>query len=362
MKERRVLDPSAYFDPSWFQRELDAVFSNAWLFACTADEVAEDDAWVTVAYGRRSVVVQRFRSGLRAFENVCAHRHARLRAEPCGRGRLACPYHGLSYGAEGTARGFATLGKEKGVRNEFRLAAFAVEELGNLVFVYFGESPGDLRAQLGPEVVETIENLSRSSGRHIGTLRMPVAANWKISVENTLESVHVGVVHRTSLGTLMEPGRSAHHAFFGQSSLCVSELKEATGSLARLEKLMAADRWRPDGYHHVLAFPNLLLLSTAGRYYGVEAYFPRDAQSSECVHRAYLPRMGAELSKMQGTMMDAFAREALASTETVLREDNEVRAAVQLGCMQASRSQVLVGGEERIAHFQNALRDAIEPA
>ena len=96
---------AAYSDAARAQLERDRLFRGQPLFmglSCRlpnpGDYLAEEIAGVPVLLVRGSDRV------LRAFANICRHRGAPV-ASGCGHARVfACPYHGWTYGLDGTPR------------------------------------------------------------------------------------------------------------------------------------------------------------------------------------------------------------------------------------------------------------------
>lgn len=74
--------------------------------AAAAADLGEDGAFVTGHVDGLPVIVRNQRGTLRAFRNICTHRHAVMEEKPCGRGVLRCPYHGWTFdGDNGQPRG-----------------------------------------------------------------------------------------------------------------------------------------------------------------------------------------------------------------------------------------------------------------
>ena len=72
-----------------------------------AEQVAQPGQYIAVQAAGEPVVVVRGADGkLRAFLNVCRHHAAAVAPEPCGSVQLfRCPYHGWSYGLDGSLKG-----------------------------------------------------------------------------------------------------------------------------------------------------------------------------------------------------------------------------------------------------------------
>ncbi len=133
---------------------------------------------------------------IRALGNVCRHRGAVLCEVPGPARSLRCPYHGWTYGLDGSLRAAPRSDRE----TDFDAAAHPLGELalgrwGPFLFVSPGNAPPfddvladlpDLVARAGIEV-DKLRFLRRSTGEY--------RANWKVCVENFLECYHCRVAH-----------------------------------------------------------------------------------------------------------------------------------------------------------------------
>ncbi len=94
----------AMTDPAAFAQEQ-AMIGHVWISWAFASGNPATNDWFTVQLGGRSIFVQRFEQGLRAFENRCAHRFFPLRTAPRGNGAIVCGFHHWRYNADGQALG-----------------------------------------------------------------------------------------------------------------------------------------------------------------------------------------------------------------------------------------------------------------
>src|SRR6266852_6186001 len=87
--------------------ERQTVFSRTWQVVGRAEQVAAPGQYITAEVAGEPVLVLRGQdSKLRGFFNVCRHHAAAVMTEPCGTAaRLQCPYHGWTYGLEGSLKG-----------------------------------------------------------------------------------------------------------------------------------------------------------------------------------------------------------------------------------------------------------------
>ena len=93
-----------YFDPDFYQMEVELLWPRVWQMACRLEEIPQPRDFVEYEILDQSIVVVRNDDlGVRAFQNACRHRGVRVVE---GRGTcesgFICPFHGWCYGLDGT--------------------------------------------------------------------------------------------------------------------------------------------------------------------------------------------------------------------------------------------------------------------
>ncbi len=76
-----------YYDPEFFQLEVEHLWPRVWQMACRLEEIPNPNDMTTYEVLDQSVIVVRTPElGVRAFHNTCRHRGVRLVEEPgtCG--------------------------------------------------------------------------------------------------------------------------------------------------------------------------------------------------------------------------------------------------------------------------------------
>jgi Rieske 2Fe-2S family protein len=193
-----------YVEPALHDIDIDAVFSNEWLFACNVAEIRAPGDYLTMEIGETSIVIMRAQDGeVRAFFNTCRHRGSRICTEAQGHvHRLICPYHQWVYNLDGAllhARqmpaGFD--------REAYGLAPVHVEVICGMVYVCIAETPPDItrfRQAVTPYIAPHAPE--RTKVAHVETLIED--ANWKLVIENNRECYHCSGNHPELLATLVE--------------------------------------------------------------------------------------------------------------------------------------------------------------
>ncbi len=240
-----------YADPDRLAAELALIRRTPTPF-CPSASLPEPNSYVAREAAGKPIVVVRDEEGtVRAFQNVCRHRGMRVvDGAGCAKG-LVCPYHGWSYGLDGSLRfvphekeGFPDLDK-----STLGLKALHAQEHGGLVFVtQEGTPPASALADI-PNLIAADQRVYSSGAR-------AQPSNWKIALEGFLEGYHIRTTHPESFLPYGFDNLNVIETF-GRNARVIFPFK-------RIEKLKAvppADR-RITGYvtlvYHL--FPNALVI------------------------------------------------------------------------------------------------------
>jgi phenylpropionate dioxygenase-like ring-hydroxylating dioxygenase large terminal subunit len=195
----------AYAMPSWVYEnaelarlEYERIIRPSWQLVCHESSIPKTGDFVTLDLGRDSVIVVRGRDGqIRAFENVCRHRAARILegAGSCG-GSIRCPYHAWAYDFDGSLRHVPENDSFPGLdKGEYGLHPVKTDRLMGLILVCLEGSPQPVSEMFAPFMAD-LEPYRIQDMQPIGAPYEEVwQANWKIAMDNYLESYHVPIGH-----------------------------------------------------------------------------------------------------------------------------------------------------------------------
>jgi phenylpropionate dioxygenase-like ring-hydroxylating dioxygenase large terminal subunit len=244
----RSLPPAAYLNADIFDREQRKLFSPSWQFVGHASEVPAGGHWMARSVADTPVLILRDEDGVvRAFANSCRHRNA-LIATGCGKSRrLTCPYHAWTYDLKGSLVGAPFTDIDRLDPRDRQLVRLAICDWHGLLFASL-EEPEPFEAQLR-QLEGTLADNLKSDLRSLWNDSEIIPSNWKLFVENFMESYHLFAVHSNSLNRTTP----------------TADVTCEPGTLAfALHKLAVRgpDR-RLTGEHEVLAciFPNTLIAS-----------------------------------------------------------------------------------------------------
>lgn len=190
-----LLRPEHYTSEEQYRLELRHLFRPAWHPLCTVGELARPGDFRTFDLLETPILIRNFDGQLRAFLNVCPHRHSRLTDQPKGNAeKLRCQYHGWEFNADGhtgkipDAKVFRPWDRDNSC-----LKSFHIDTCGDLVFVNLSDNPVSLRDWIGP----LWDKWQTYGGayRHSRSWEKDFPCNWKVILENSLESYHIPQVH-----------------------------------------------------------------------------------------------------------------------------------------------------------------------
>ena len=146
------LDPSCYWDKSFFETEIRSIFRQSWISVGRFDRVPNRGDYLALEVGGIPLIITRDDAGnLNALANSCRHRGTQL-LDP-GRGhcqRIICPFHGWSYALDGS---LLSAPKMSGV-GDFDLATYPLQRIpvevrAGFIFVDPLGQAGDIDDWLG---------------------------------------------------------------------------------------------------------------------------------------------------------------------------------------------------------------------
>lgn len=190
-----TLDQALYNDANVFERDINRLFFNQWLYVDHESRIPEHGDYFLFEIANESIIISRAKDGsVRANFNVCTHRGSRLCLEPSGNvKKFVCPYHAWTFALEGdlvAARAMpADFDKTKA-----GLSKCHVRVVEGLIYINFAEDPIPFDAA-EKMLSEYIGPHGTAKAKVAHTYRRVVVANWKLVTENFLECYHCAPSH-----------------------------------------------------------------------------------------------------------------------------------------------------------------------
>ena len=240
-----------YRDDGIYAAEVDAIWHNEWVFLAAEQQIPKPGDYFACTLGGEPVAVIRGSDGeVRALSNVCRHRGTPLLEEGFGsldQKNIVCPYHAWTYDTKGALKAVPMPGSIEVNKAEHCLPAFHLHSWHGLLFVNLAKHPTPFteRTQGIDDYIAGFD-LSRFTAGYQGEVEH-WQSNWKLAMENAMESYHLFKVHKETLETVT-PTRDAYYvAGSADWSLTGGRLVVEKGLLQRL---MAGSY--PDAYNHYI--------------------------------------------------------------------------------------------------------------
>lgn len=199
LEEACTIPAPWYTDNRVADLERQKVLGRTWQPVARVDQVALPGQYVTVELaGEPLLIVRGNDQKLRAFFNVCRHHAAAVATEEQGTtGLLRCPYHGWSYGLDGSLKGAPEFEGVCGFdRSQNGLLPVRLETWEQFVFVNLDPQVASLASALGG-LVERVAPLNIAALSFFERRVYSLKCNWKVFIDNYLDGgYHVPHLHK----------------------------------------------------------------------------------------------------------------------------------------------------------------------
>ncbi len=198
--DRRGLPAWTYRSEAMLDLEKRELFHTHWQIAGHISDLPRPGDYLTFDIGEERALVVRGDDGvLRAFNNLCRHRGARVAPDAQGhcKNALVCPFHGWVYNLNGTLRGAARPKSFDDLdKTQFGLKPMELEIWLGFVFVRFRPGPQPSVSELLSPYMPNLEaydiaDMVPTSG--FQTSHSP--GNWKSVRDVDNEGYHVAMAH-----------------------------------------------------------------------------------------------------------------------------------------------------------------------
>ena len=190
-----------YLDEKHYERELETIWYNNWVYVCRADALSEPRAFRTQQIGSQNIIVLRTEEGgLNGFHNTCRHRGSILLDEEEGVLRsknIMCPYHNWAYNQDGELIRTPSKNCPSAFdMSENSLYDVAVVDWNGFVFVNLaGKEAKPIEECIG-EDANAFANWPASDLKVGHSFSKVLNCNWKVFWENYNECLHCPGVHK----------------------------------------------------------------------------------------------------------------------------------------------------------------------
>jgi len=200
VKDARALAADCYRDPEFFALEVEHVLRPGWHAVARWDDLPEPGDYAAVDLcGEPLLVVRDDATRLRVFSRVCRHR-AHTIVEGSGNAkRFVCPYHRWTYGLDGGLQAAPLMDGTAGFdRARCGLPELRTDDWQGFVLTSLDPDARPISAQLGA-LDDKLTPHGLAEMVTVGVLEFDSPWNWKVMVDNFMESYHHLGVHRQTL-------------------------------------------------------------------------------------------------------------------------------------------------------------------
>jgi len=259
---------SVYTSDAFLQAELDSVFGHDWFCAGRASSISEPGQYLTLELAGQPIMVIREKNGaLRAQSNVCLHRMSTLLE---GRGKtnsIICPYHAWTYELNGQLRGAPAMDQNTSFcKKGMQLPEVRCEQWLGWIMITLNNDAPSVASQLA-EVSDMVADYQMADYHESFFETHVWDTNWKVLAENFMESYHLPVCHKGTIGgqsqleeMICPPGREAfnYHTILKDDSLSIA--------LAHPDNTRMQGERRRTTYLLAI-YPSLLITLTPGYFW-----------------------------------------------------------------------------------------------
>lgn len=355
-----LISPREYHLQEIFEKEKQSLFGKTWNFVGFTSDFNEINDFVVSNISGTPIVVQNLKGTLRAFKNICSHRHSIIQTQQKGNRPLMCPYHGWAYNDKGIPFGIPKKPLFNFTKEELeclKLEEYKLQVCGSLVFVNTDKEAGSLQEFFG-SFYEDIENMSNNFGKLIDINEIEIKSNWKIIVENTLESYHVALIHSETFQKLGAEGLDFEFEKDHSQWIANVATKENEGKQAKIHKPFQTRNYKIEGYKHMILFPNVLLSSTYGISFNLSHIIPVDENTT--LFKSYVFVTKKDEKEASEVMEKVYENSLIEFNRKVFDEDKQICQEVQKGVLFSNYTGQLSDEEKRVGHFQEKYRSYLQ--
>ncbi|OED38550.1 (2Fe-2S)-binding protein [Chromatiales bacterium (ex Bugula neritina AB1)] len=266
----RAMPPSVYTSEAFLESELENIFRQDWFCAGRASALPKAGDYLTLELAGQPIMVVRGKDDLlHAQSNVCLHRMSTLLEGRGNKSAIVCPYHAWTYELSGELRAAPAMAENSTFckhSKSMRLPAVRCEQWLGWIMVTLNADAAPVSEALA-EVEALISDYQMENYEETFFETHNWNTNWKVLAENFMESYHLPVCHRGTIGGLSKledmdcpPGLAAfnYHTILKDDTLKIAMAHPSN-------ERMQGDRRRTT---FLLAiYPSLLITLTPGYFW-----------------------------------------------------------------------------------------------
>jgi phenylpropionate dioxygenase-like ring-hydroxylating dioxygenase large terminal subunit len=247
LERASALSPGIYLSQDIHALEQERIFAREWVSPGLAAEIPEPGDYLTFAVAGQPVVCVRGKDReVRTFANVCRHRMMQLLDGRGRAGRIVCPYHAWTYDLAGKLIRAPEMDRSEGFdAGDICLPEIRTEIWQGWIYVTLDDGAEPVAARLAD--LEPVVGRYRMAG-YVPVLHQDHVwdTNWKLLTENFMESYHLPMAHRKTVGAWFTPDDNRFPAQVFDSFTYQTFTKDETAKYGRAhaDNTVLEDEWR----------------------------------------------------------------------------------------------------------------------
>jgi choline monooxygenase len=343
-----------YYSPEWHDREVETMFRKDWLCIGRTEQVPRPGDFYSIEIiGQPLIVARDDASNVRVHSAVCRHRGAVITQSAGNCRGFVCPYHSWTYSLEGrlvsTPGSPSPMADVKGFsRADYGLAPIRSDTWGGFIFISFDAEAPPLADWLGdlPGILP-VDEVGAMQWKHCDVFELD--CNWKVWVENAMESYHTWTVHRKQIG----PVKDTYTWEYAKSN-GPWEAMYSTSSLAARTGLPGKDNVEERAFH-IWVRPNMKIIYTPSSM-KFRLHLPEGPEKLRILENWAFPEDSAHAADTGSMVEQAFYKKY----SDIIREDTGINANVQKGLRSGAYKPGRYAPTEHIVHrLANQVLDCV---
>jgi Rieske 2Fe-2S family protein len=188
-----------YYDHKIFQKEIDKIFNDEWIYVCHINSIQKKHYRTLTINNKSIVIIKNNSEDISVFFNTCLHRGSQIFEPQEGKMKtsvIVCPYHQWSYDANsGSLINTTSIKLDNFDKKNYGLKTVNFYIWNGLIFINLKSNKKFKLQSVFQYYDKTIEkiNLDNYSVGHVW--KKNVQCNWKIYWENYSECLHCPNIH-----------------------------------------------------------------------------------------------------------------------------------------------------------------------
>lgn len=205
LEQAIALPAQAYTDPSFYDWEVEHLLKKQWLCVGHQSQIPNPGDYFHFDLFDHPIIITRDKShNIHVLSRVCAHRGMDLMPVGYGhqaaghRNRLLCPYHHWSYELDGSLVAAPEMQNNQCfAMDQLDLPRYRSDVWEGFIFMTFDADIPSVRSQFSP-LLPFLGHRQMAELEMVISLTWDCPFNWKVLVENFMESYHhLGAHHKT---------------------------------------------------------------------------------------------------------------------------------------------------------------------